>query len=70
MINNRENTLPRGTALIRLENTLFRGVSSVSFPEYLLKIESFAMYRCSDELSVRCDAQSQSKSEHANLIDA
>ena len=47
--------------LIRLENTLIRGVLSISFPEYLLKVKSFAMYRCSVE--------SQCESEHANLID-
>ena len=51
------------TALIRLENTLIRGVLSVSFPEDLLKIKGFAMYRCSVELG-----QSQSESEHASLI--
>ena len=32
MINNSDNTLPRGTALIRPESTLIRRVSSVSFP--------------------------------------
>ena len=41
---------------------------SVSFPQHLLKIKSFAMYRCSVELSVRYDEQSQSQSEHAGLI--
>ena len=69
MINNCDNTLPRGTALILLENTLIRGVLSVSFSEYLLKIKSFAMYRCLVELSVRYDGQSQSESEHVSLID-
>ena len=69
MINNYDNTLPHGTALILLENTLIRGVLSVSFSEYLLKIKSFAMYRCLVELSVRYDGQSQSESEHVCLID-
>ena len=67
MISNCDNTLPCGTALIWLENMPIRRVSSVSFPEYLLKIKSFAMYHCSVELSVRYDGQSQS--EHANFID-
>ena len=67
MISTCDNTLPCGTALIRLENTPSRRVSSVSFLEYLLKITSFAMYHCSVELSVRYDGQSQS--EHANFID-
>ena len=56
MINNCGNSLPCGTALIRLENTLIREVLSVSFPEYLLKIKSFAMYRCSvDKKQLQCD---------------
>ena len=54
--------------MIRLENTLIRRVLSVRFPEYLLKIKSFAMYRWSVKLSVRYDGQSQSESEHASLI--
>ena len=32
-------------------------------------IKSFAMYRCSVELSVRYDELSQSEREHASLID-
>ena len=35
----------------------------------LLMIKSFAMYRCSVELSVRYDELSQSEREHASLID-
>ena len=39
------------------------------FPELLLMIKSFAMYRSSVELSVRYDELSQSEREHASLID-
>ena len=35
----------------------------------LLMIKSFAMYRCSVELSVRYDELSQSEREQASLID-
>ena len=48
---------------------MIQGVLSISFPEYLLKIKSFAMYCCSVELSVRYDRESQSESECVSLID-
>ena len=32
-------------------------------------MKSFAMYHCSVKLSVRYDGQSESESEHTNLID-
>ena len=50
------------------ERKLLR-VWPVTFVTQSLNIKSIGLYRCSFELSVQYDGQSQSESEHASLID-
>ena len=45
------------------------GLSVSSLNSCFKMIKSFAMYRCSVELSVRYNELSQSEREHASLID-
>ena len=51
------------------ERKLLRVYRPVTFVTQSLNIKSIGMYRCSVELSVQYDGQSQSESEHASLID-
>ena len=68
-ITERNSLLPAGNMTPLWKARLLSFVTQSSRIVRQFMIKSFAMYRCSVELSVRYDELSQSEREHASLID-